>query len=83
MASLWLECFELVEMLSTESSSNHTDLENRSISELVNLINLEDKSVAFSVEKELYSISLLANAILEKMQLGEDYFTLEQELLVD
>ena len=74
MASLWLECFELVEMLSTESSSNHTDLENRSISELVNLINLEDKSVAFSVEKELYSISLLANAILEKMQLGGRLF---------
>ncbi len=61
-------------MLSTESSSNYSNLEKRSTAELITLINQEDKGVAYSVEKELTAISKLAEAVLEKMKVGGRLF---------
>ena len=58
----------------TESNSNHNDLEKMSVSDLLKNINKEDKTVAFSIEKELDSIEKLVSEIVPKMKEGGRLF---------
>ena len=46
-------------MSTTESFSNYDNLEKKSISELLSIINNEDKNVPHLIEKSLSSISIL------------------------
>ena len=59
---------------STENSSNYRHLEKMSTEELLININKEDKTVAFSVEKEIASITALAEAVFEKLSQGGRLF---------
>jgi N-acetylmuramic acid 6-phosphate etherase len=59
---------------STESSSNHNDLEKKSVIEILKGINDEDKSVAFAVEKALPQIEKLVISIVERMKKGGRLF---------
>lgn len=58
----------------TESESYHNDLENKSISELLEGINAEDKKVAFAVEQTIPQINKAVTAILSNMQQGGRLF---------
>lgn len=58
----------------TESDSNYDGLEKMSVSELLLNINLEDKKVANSVEKQLPKIEKLVEAIIPKMKIGGRVF---------
>ena len=60
----------------TESASNHEDLEKKSIAELLEIINAEDKTVAFAVEKSLNSIESLVRRLSVKMLAGGRLFYL-------
>jgi N-acetylmuramic acid 6-phosphate etherase len=60
--------------LTTEANSNHSDLEKKSIGELLVGINQEDKTVPFAVEKALPEIEALITAIVEKMKKGGRLF---------
>ena len=51
----------------TESDSNYKDLEYKSTKEIIKIINTEDKTVAYSVEKVLPKIEILINEILKKL----------------
>jgi len=61
-------------MKTTESDSNHSDLDKMSVSELLKNINNEDKTVAFTVEKEISSIEKLVSSIVPKMKDGGRLF---------
>ncbi len=61
-------------MLTTESSSNHDDLEQKSTLELLEGMNQEDKSVPLAIEKELDSIQALIDAAYIKMLNGGRLF---------
>ena len=61
-------------MLTTESSSNHDDLEEKSTLELLEGMNKEDKSVPLAIEKELDSIQALIDAAYIKMLNGGRLF---------
>jgi N-acetylmuramic acid 6-phosphate etherase len=63
-------------MLTTESSSNHDDLEQKSTLELLQGMNKEDKTVPLAVEKELDSIQALIDAAYVKMLNGGRLFYL-------
>ena len=58
----------------TEQASNHDDLETKSISELITLMNQEDQSVALAVQSQLKPISALAEAIYDKLSKGGRLF---------
>lgn len=58
----------------TESASHYTDLEKKSISELLRGINAEDKTVPMAVEKALPMIEPLVEAIVSKMRDGGRLF---------
>ncbi len=58
----------------TESDSIHTDLEKKSVLELLNGINEEDKKVPLAVEKVIPYVRLLIERIVEKMKLGGRLF---------
>lgn len=58
----------------TEQPSNHNNLEQKSISELVRLMNFEDQSVAKTVGKQSKSITALAEAIYDKLHQGGRLF---------
>jgi N-acetylmuramic acid 6-phosphate etherase len=58
----------------TEESSRHSDLENKSTLELLKGINEEDKTVALSVEKAIPQILPLVDIIAEKMKNGGRLF---------
>jgi N-acetylmuramic acid 6-phosphate etherase len=58
----------------TESDSIYTDLEKKSVVELLKGINEEDKKVPLAVEKVIPQISLLIEKIVEKMKLGGRLF---------
>jgi N-acetylmuramic acid 6-phosphate etherase len=58
----------------TEQSSKYNHLEKMSVSELLQNINNEDKSVAFSVEKALPQIEGLVLEIVEKLKQGGRLF---------
>jgi N-acetylmuramic acid 6-phosphate etherase len=60
----------------TESESNYNHLEKMSVSELLNNINTEDKSVAIAVEKCIPQIELLVSEAVEKMKIGGRLFYL-------
>lgn len=58
----------------TESESNHKDLEQKSVLEVLQAINLEDKFVPLAVEKSLPQIVRLRETILQKMKSGGRLF---------
>lgn len=60
----------------TEKASNYDDLEKMEMSELIANINKEDKTVAFAVEKQIPSISKLAQITFEKLNTGGRLFYL-------
>ena len=58
----------------TEQDSNHNHLEKMSVSELLENINKEDKTVPYAVEKSLPQIEGLVNQIVEKLKQGGRLF---------
>lgn len=58
----------------TEQSSNYNHLEKMSVGELLQNINNEDKTVAFSVEKAIPQIESLVIQIVEKLNNGGRLF---------
>lgn len=58
----------------TEQSSHYRHLEKMSVSEILNNINKEDKTVPLAVEKSLPQIENLVNAICDKMLAGGRLF---------
>lgn len=58
----------------TEQPSSYHHLENRSISEILHYINIEDKRVPLAVEKALPQIEKLIEAISDKMLSGGRLF---------
>ena len=54
----------------TEQPSRHDHLENKSVEELVTLINNEDASVAVAIQKALPQVTALIKAIVEKLRSG-------------
>ena len=61
-------------MSSTESFSNYNNLEIKSTSELLKIINYEDKKVALIIEESLESISELIDKIYMNMKSGGRLF---------
>ncbi len=61
-------------MSTTESSSNHNNLENKSISELLFGMNQEDRSVPEAVAASLQQIESLITEIVSKMKQGGRLF---------
>jgi N-acetylmuramic acid 6-phosphate etherase len=60
--------------LSTEASSNHTDLDKKSVVELLQGINSEDKTVPLAVEKAIPQIEALVTEIVARMKQGGRLF---------
>jgi N-acetylmuramic acid 6-phosphate etherase len=60
----------------TEQPSPHRNLEQKSIAEITALINREDQSVAFAIEKVLPQLNALIGAVVEKLQNGGRLFYL-------
>ena len=58
----------------TESNSKYDDLELKSSLELLKIINKEDQSVAFSVQKELHTINKLILKVVEQISKGGRLF---------
>ncbi len=58
----------------TEAESYYNDLEKMTISDLLNNINSEDKSVAFAVEKVIPEIEKLTQKVVEKLKNGGRLF---------
>lgn len=58
----------------TESDSKYNHLEKMSVQELLQNINNEDKTVAFSVEKALPEIETLTEKVVEKLNTGGRLF---------
>lgn len=58
----------------TESDAACSDLDKKSIAEIIAIINTEDLTVAVSVQKALPQITKLAEAVLEKLQNGGRLF---------
>ncbi len=58
----------------TEADSYYNNLEQMSVSELLQNMNKEDKTVPLAVEKALPQIEKLVNSIVEKMQQGGRLF---------
>jgi N-acetylmuramic acid 6-phosphate etherase len=54
----------------TEQPSAHRHLEKKSIEEITSIINNEDKTVAFAIEKSLPQLNKLIAAIVEKLKNG-------------
>ena len=61
-------------MSHTESFSNYNHLEKKSTYELLQIINNEDKTVPFVIEKSLESILLLIDKVFERMVKGGRLF---------
>ena len=61
-------------MSSTESFSNYNNLEIKSTSELLQIINNEDKKVALIIEESLESISELVDKVYINMKSGGRLF---------
>jgi N-acetylmuramic acid 6-phosphate etherase len=58
----------------TEQDSEYNDLEQKSVTEILENINKEDQSVPKSVEKVISKIETLVNAIVAKMATGGRLF---------
>ncbi len=63
-------------MSTTESDSNYNELEKMAVSELLEKINAEDKTVPCAVEHAIPQIEKLVSAIIEKMKIGGRLFYL-------
>jgi N-acetylmuramic acid 6-phosphate etherase len=61
-------------LTTTESASNYDNLEHMSVQDLLVNINREDKTVPLAIEKVIYQIEPLVNAIVEKMASGGRLF---------
>ena len=61
-------------MLTTESTSNHDDLDKKTTLELLQRMNQEDKTVPLAIEKELKNIQSLIDAAYIKMLNGGRLF---------
>ena len=59
---------------STESESNHSDLEHMPIEELLNCINSEDRAVPIVIGKMIPKITQLVTEVAAKMKLGGRLF---------
>lgn len=66
--------FQNMELRNTEKPSRYNDLEKKSITELLQGINSEDKTVAMAVEKALPQVAALVEEIVANMQLGGRLF---------
>ncbi len=60
--------------LVSEASSNHTNLEEKNILEILNGINQEDKSVPLAVEKIIPQIEILVSEIVKRIKIGGRLF---------
>lgn len=60
--------------LSTEATSRHNDLEKKTVREILEGINSEDKSVPLAVEKAIPQIESFVNQAAERMQRGGRLF---------
>lgn len=60
--------------LSTETSSRHNDLEKKSVLEILEGINSEDKTVPLAVERAIPQIEKLIDEIVKRMSLGGRLF---------
>jgi N-acetylmuramic acid 6-phosphate etherase len=60
--------------LATEASSNHNDLDKKSVRELLEGINSEDKTVPLAVERSLPQIEALVQQIVARMKKGGRLF---------
>jgi N-acetylmuramic acid 6-phosphate etherase len=60
--------------LSTEATSNHTDLEKKTVLEILQGINSEDKTVAYAVEKSILQVEAFVTQAVERMQKGGRLF---------
>lgn len=58
----------------TESSSNHDNLEEMSIKEILNHINQEDQTVAQAVQKVIPQVEALVKEIIPRMEIGGRIF---------
>jgi len=58
----------------TENESNHNDLENKSVHELLTLINQEDKKVSNAIQQIIPSIEQFTVKIVERMKNGGRLF---------
>ena len=58
----------------TESSSNHDNLEEMSIKEILNHINQEDQTVAKAVQKVIPQVEALVKEIIPRMEIGGRIF---------
>jgi len=58
----------------TESSSNYSNLEQMSVSDLLMNINKEDKSVPLAIEKALPQLEALIHSIVPRMKIGGRLF---------
>lgn len=58
----------------TESSSGYTDLEKKSVKEILENINTEDKTVPLAIEKVIPQIEVLVNNIVDRMLAGGRLF---------
>ena len=63
-----------LEIMATEASSNHQDLEKKSVLEILVGINQEDKTVPLAIEKSLPQIEALVQATVERMEKGGRIF---------
>ena len=61
-------------MQTTESSSNHNNLDKMTTTELLSNINKEDKTVPIAIEKELSKIEKLVDSVYKKMSTGGRLF---------
>ena len=61
-------------MTTTESFSNYNHLEKKTTSELLQIINIEDKTVPLIIEKSLYEISVLIDKVFDRMVNGGRLF---------
>lgn len=60
----------------TEQSSKHRDLEKKTVEEITQLINAEDKTVAFAIEEALPQLNKLINEVVRKLKNGGRMFYL-------
>lgn len=63
-----------LQALTTEATSNHSDLDKKSVMELLVGINNEDKTVPLAIEKELPKMEALIEQIVPRMQSGGRLF---------
>ena len=58
----------------TEQNSNYDNIEQRSVLEILNKINIEDQKVSLAVKKVIPNINSLLEAVTKKMKLGGRLF---------